>query len=144
MGDNTSSASSAITHGSPDVSIKTDASLDGWGATLNSSVTGGRWTQEESEFHINYLELLACFLALEAFFRDRTNIHVQIKSGSTTAVSYISHMGGIIAMSLNVHADHESRHFNDNLQWKLNPAIFSAICNEFLTPEIDYFASRLN
>ena len=66
--DNISSASSAITHGSPDVSIKTDASLDGWGATLNFSVTGGRWTQEESEFHINYLELLACFLALKAFF----------------------------------------------------------------------------
>ena len=40
--DNISSASSAFTHGSPDVSIKTDASLDGWGATLNSSVTGGR------------------------------------------------------------------------------------------------------
>ena len=46
--------------------------------------------------------------------------------------------------SSNVHADHESRHFNDNLEWKLNPAIFSAICNEFLTPEIDLFASRLN
>ena len=169
--DNISSASSAITHGSPDVSIKTDASLDGWGATLNSSVTGGRWTQEESEFHINYLELLACFLALKAFYHDHTNIHVQIKSDSSTAVSYINHMGGIVAMSLddlakdiwlwcydrqiwlstchipgssNVHADHESRHFNDNLEWKLNPAIFRAICNEFLTPKIDLFASRLN
>ena len=132
---------------------------------MNSSVTGGRWTQEfeESEFHINYLELLACFLALKAFFRDHTNIRVQIKSDSATAVSYISHMGGIDAMSVNdlakdiwlwcydrqiwlaachipassnVHADHESRHFSDNLEWKLNPAIFSAICNEFLTPEI--------
>ena len=66
--DNISSASSAINHGSPEFSIKTDASLDSWGATLNSSVTGGRWTQEESEFHINCLELLACFLALNAFF----------------------------------------------------------------------------
>ena len=99
--DNISSASSAINHGSPEFSIETDASLDGWGATLNSSVTGGTWTQEESEFHINYLELLACFLALKAFFRDHTNIHVQIKSDSSTAVSYISHMGGIVAMSLN-------------------------------------------
>ena len=40
--DNISSASSAINHGSPEFSIETDASLDGWGATLNSSVTGGR------------------------------------------------------------------------------------------------------
>ena len=68
---------------------------------MNSSVTGGRWTQEEAEFHINYLELLACFLALKAFFRDHTNIHVQIKSDSSTAVSYINHMGGIVAMPLN-------------------------------------------
>ena len=97
--ENIPSASSAINHGSPEFSIKSDVSLDGWGATLNSSVTGGR-TQDESEFHINYLELLACFLALKAFFRDHTNIHVQIKSDSATAVSYISHMGGIVAEEL--------------------------------------------
>ena len=32
---------------------------------------GGPWTPEE-EFHINYLELLVAFLAIQAFVRDKT------------------------------------------------------------------------
>ena len=52
-----------------DLSIRTDASLLGWGATCNGTSTGGRWSVEEAEQHINCLELKAAILALKAFLR---------------------------------------------------------------------------
>jgi len=50
-----------------DPSTRTDASLLGWGETCNGMSTGGRWSVEEAEQHINYLELKAAILALKAF-----------------------------------------------------------------------------
>lgn len=44
----------------------------------------------------------------------------------------------------NVEADHESRNFTENTEWKLNPEIFNEICYRWGIPEIDLFASRLN
>lgn len=41
-------------------------------------------------------------------------------------------------------ADFYSRHFNENIEWKLNAAIFSKLVGIFGMPEIDMFASRLN
>ena len=52
-----------------DLTIRTDASLLGWGATCNGTSTGGRWNVEEAEQHINCLELKAAILALKAFLR---------------------------------------------------------------------------
>ena len=42
-----------------DMVLESDASKEGWGVS-----TGGLWIQEEQKHHINYLELLAAFLAL--------------------------------------------------------------------------------
>ena len=44
--------------------VNSDASLTGWGASCNGQSTGGRWSLSESNNHINFLELLAAFLAL--------------------------------------------------------------------------------
>ena len=46
--------------------IETDVSLEGWGACLDDKTSGGRWTNVESTYHINYLELLSIFNALKA------------------------------------------------------------------------------
>ncbi|GFO30934.1 transposon ty3-i Gag-Pol polyprotein [Plakobranchus ocellatus] len=44
----------------PTVIIKLDASLKGWGAVCDSMTAGGPWlTNEQFEYHINELELLA-------------------------------------------------------------------------------------
>ena len=51
----------------PDMLITTDASMKGWGAVHHSLETNGRWSQQESLQHINYLELKAAFLALKNF-----------------------------------------------------------------------------
>ena len=41
------------------ITIRTDASTQGWGCAVNYLSTGGLWTATEKETHINYLELLA-------------------------------------------------------------------------------------
>ena len=84
----------------PGVYVECDASLAGWGAVCNTQSANGRWSFLESEHHINYLELLAAFLALHVFVGDKFNIHVRLKMDNSTAVSYINNMGGIRSPSL--------------------------------------------
>ena len=43
----------------PDMIIETEASLVGWGALHQGCWTGGQWSAEEKQMHINALELLA-------------------------------------------------------------------------------------
>ena len=58
----------------PSITVHTDASNQGWGAVLNGqSHTGGVWSPEEVSHHINYLELLAAFLAIKAFGKTWQN-----------------------------------------------------------------------
>lgn len=151
--------------------IETDASLAGWGTHFGQKSTGGRWSQSESNHHINYLELLAIFLSLKSFFTNSISCHVGIKSDNSTAVSYINCMGGMTSLELdclsskiwkwcsernifitaqyipgaeNIHADTMSRNFSDSKEWKLKHEIFLRVCSHFFLPDIDLFASRLN
>ena len=48
----------------PEVTIESDASNSGWGARWKDLRTGGQWSRQESQLHINAKELLASFLAL--------------------------------------------------------------------------------
>ena len=62
-----------------DFVIHTDASQAGWEATDGNNPTGGKWL-ENQEYHINYLELKAIFLAVRANRRYwRGKKHIQIK-----------------------------------------------------------------
>lgn len=160
-----------ISHGNPEVSIETDASLKGYGAVLNEHEIGGRWSEVESQNHINYLEMLAILFAIKSFLHMIRNRHVKILTDSSTAVSYISNFGGQksfecnkiakeiwllckqegiwltcthIAGSLNVKADKKSRQFEDQLEWKLDQEIFAELCQMWPKPDIDLFATRLN
>ena len=85
-----------------DLTIHTDASLRGWGATCEGQSIGGRWDQSESSLHINLLELKAAFLALCSFFplRSPTPRHVNLLMDNTTAVAYINKKGGTHSFSL--------------------------------------------
>ena len=160
-----------IRHETPNITIETDASLSGWGAILGKKTTGGRWAIHEQNNHINALELMAIFLALKAFIAEIKGKHILIMCDNTTAVSYISNMGGIkstecnkisrdiwlfciqnsiwvsvshISGKNNVRADLKSRKFNDQLEWKLNTKVFNKLCAIWQKPDIDLFASRLN
>ena len=48
----------------PHMIMSTDASKVGWGCVINSIKTGGPWTLEESNYHINYLEMLGVYFGL--------------------------------------------------------------------------------
>ena len=50
----------------PTLVTESDASMDGWGASFQGQSTGGDWTDQESECHINVLELKATFLTLQS------------------------------------------------------------------------------
>jgi len=49
-----------------DRTIEADASMVGWGAYCQGQRTGGPWTAQE-QWHLNFLELAATFLALQSF-----------------------------------------------------------------------------
>ena len=65
-----------------DLIIETDASNRGWGASCPTqrSRTGGLWPTQEASHHINYLELLAAFLAVKTFARSHSVILLKMDS----------------------------------------------------------------
>ena len=96
-----------------DLTIRTDASLRGWGATCNGTSTGGRWSVEEAGQHINCLELKAAILALKAFLRVGIQPppqslgchpprHILLEMDNTTAVAYVNRKGGTQSPSLSL------------------------------------------
>lgn len=157
-----------------DVTLHSDASLKGWGTFMNDESTGGRWLPTESEHHINYLELLAAFFALQCFHSSLSGKHVKIMIDNTSAVAQINNMGTChseecnslvvqiwefcisqdiswltaahIPGSSNVIADGESRNFHSqDTEWMLNPDLLSGALKTLdFQPKIDLFASRLN
>jgi len=155
----------------PSITIHSDASNQGWGAVLNGqSRTGGIWSPEEATHHINYLELLAAFLAIKAFGKTWQNITVLLRMDNVTAVSYINQKGGTVSRALcqlaitiwtwcteryitlqaehlpgqlNSQADEESRTVRDRCDWMLNHLVFQQIDAQLGPMEVDLFASRL-
>ena len=58
---------------------------------------------ENEEYHINYLELEAIFLAVRAYKRYwRGNRHIQIKSDNATAITYVSNMGELFQRNVTI------------------------------------------
>lgn len=81
--------------------IFSDASLTGWGAACNGETTYGAWDELERNAHINYLELVAAFYALQCFAATRYDCEILLRIDNTTAVAYINRMGGIQYPHLN-------------------------------------------
>ena len=159
-----------ISHGVPNLVIITDASLLGWGAVCDGSRIGGRWSLEEKDHHINYLELLAVYHALRAFCKDKHDLHIQIKTDNVCCQTYINKMGGVKSPLCNEMAkliwawaigkqiwlsaayipskqnpaDQNSRNFNDNVEWMLDRNLAECVLSIWDSPLIDMFASRVN
>lgn len=161
-----------ISHGEPTVVMSTDASSTGWGCALHDTSTGGHWTAEEARNHINYLELLAIYLALKSFSSIINGQHVKVMVDNMTALSDVNHMGTsssekrndlakeiwlwcaqrniwLTAVHIpgveNVEADKQSRRSHSQLEWTLDRTIFRDCINAAkVEPNIDLFASRIN
>ena len=78
----------------PDVKSFSDASRNGWGCHTGDITAGGRWAVGEQAFHINLLELKACWLALQAFLKDATNMHDYTYMDNTCAIAYVNNFWG--------------------------------------------------
>ena len=154
----------------PDCEIFTDASMSGWGATMNSEKIDGNWAESEI-CHINQLELKAAFLAAQTFCRGISPAHIKIRSDNTTTVACINKAGSTkpdlhtltvdfltwasnrdIVVSAahipgvdNVDADAESRKTNHDAEWMLKPHLFARVCHDLaFRPTVDMFATRIN
>ena len=62
----------------------TDASFPGCGCCFDTVTTGGNWTPEEAVHDINYLEMLAAYLALKSFDSTISGKHVKLMVNNTT------------------------------------------------------------
>ena len=156
-----------------DITVCSDASLQGWGAAVNNTSTGDQWSQIESHNHINFLELKAAYFALKVFVSVFKSKHVRILIDNTAAVGFINNMGTshnfqchdmalkiwefcisnniwLTAAHLpgksNIITDRESRKIlSPDPEWKISPPLLAKALNQMqFEPEIDLFASRLN
>ena len=161
----------SLDRGKPLACLLTDASNLGWDAKLHNTRTGGRWTVEEQDYHINVLEPKAVLFGLNALCEHMSGAHILVRTDNSTTVSYLTLMGGSKSVSCNmvareiwlwciarkiwltvshipgvenVDADEESRNFNDKTEWKLCSEVFKSISDILGKPHIDLFASRLN
>ncbi len=82
------------------VVVTTDASTRGWGAVCEGMSALGLWSEPQSRWHINRLELEAVFLALKDFRPQLEQRHVLIRTDTMCVVSYINHQGGICSRAL--------------------------------------------
>ena len=78
----------------PDLTILSDVSMQGWGATCQGKSTNGKWSSQESIQHINLLELKAAFLALKTFLKNQSHKVVLLKLDNSAAVAYLNNKGG--------------------------------------------------
>ena len=83
-----------------DLIMDSDASLTGWGAACGDQRTGGPWSTEEKQLHINCLELLAATLAIKTFAKSGSGLSVLLRIDNTTAVAYINNLGGTVSKEL--------------------------------------------
>ena len=170
--DNLVSIKAPIIREKPHDTIFTDASLQGWGCyyPAQDRKFGGHWTLDESELHINVLELKAVYLSLMSIMSERRDVHLRIMTDNTTTMICITKQGSIQSDScdritrqiwdfalernlwlstahcpgiLNIDADNASRVFKNDTEWALDNDCFTDICVIFGMPFIDLFASRI-
>ena len=159
---------------SPSVNLITDASLHGWGAHVEprALIAQGVWSLQESQLHINNLEMIAVIRAITQFQDVLRNHAVLLSTDNATVVSYIRKQGGTHSRSLylltqellllckdleivltvrhipghlNVLADNLSRkHQILPAEWILDQQIVNTIFESLGTPMVDLFATRFN
>ncbi|XP_052473657.1 uncharacterized protein LOC128030230 [Carassius gibelio] len=151
--------------------VTTDASLTGWGATQEGRTVNGLWPSRLRSAHINYLELMAIWKALNYFLPRLQGHHVLVRCDNTTTVAYINRQGGVRSSKLhalaykllvwsaqvflslrathvpgllNRGADLLSRGNPIYGDWRLHPQIVDMLWMRFGQATVDLFASREN
>lgn len=69
--DNVKSSFQLVETPEPHLVVRSDSSDFAWGGVCGNVSTGGLWNESEAEFHINFKELKAAFLALQTFCKSK-------------------------------------------------------------------------
>ena len=155
----------------PAVTITTDASNSGWGATWGARSIAGLWSHQEIPLHINLLELLAVRKAVQAWANELKGTRLLVFSDNSTTVSYLNRQGGTrskllcqqtwdfllwcqslnisvsashVAGKQNTFADALSRGLFNNHEWELSQSWADLIFQMYGRPLIDLFATFRN
>ena len=155
------------------VHLFTDASKIGWGAyfPLTGEKTGGLWTPEEQNLHINALELKGIYFGVLIFLKDLQNHTIHIHTDNQVALFSLHRQGSThspwcnkytakimeffernnlhmivsyVRSEHNTEADAASRVYQHDLEWSVPQNVFNLACKKWGTPQIDLFASRIN
>ena len=149
----------------PKIFLNTDASH--YGLSFH-----GRWSEDQSQFHINMLEIMAIRVTLIKALKYIHHSCVMIATDNTTVVSYINKQGGTHSPNLCVEVwkihhwclkhqiivrvCHIPGKFNDladrlsrtdkivKTEWALDQSIANSIFQMFNYPSLDLFATRFN
>ena len=150
-----------------------DGSTTGWGATLDAGDSvSGTWTPQEAEESINFLEMMAIYLALSHFSSCHRGQTILMRTDNSTCVLYLKCQGRTkvsrltyltwklfhlcidhniqlvavhLAGKLNSLVDQLSRATRPvATEWALNSLVFRAITQKWGEPGIDLFETRLN
>jgi hypothetical protein len=144
--------------------------LQDGGAVCNGITARGPWTLQDKDKHINELELLGAFCAIQAFVAKQAGMAIQIFLDNSTAVSYVNKCGGTrsvaltatakaistwceerkisleavhLAGELNTIVDRESRSEADASDWRLDVNTFRLVANIWRM-DTDLFAASWN
>jgi hypothetical protein len=154
------------------LTLFTDASTTGWGATVMKHKASGIWNTQLAQLHINALEIQAVWQALKEFQQLLSEKVIRIMIDNRTAVAYIRRVGGIRSRTLNdlalkvhrlalklkitlipvyiqgsrnVAADALSRRGQHlDAEWVLNPSALLPVFRIWGRPWLDLFATREN
>ena len=85
----------------PSLSLFTDASDSGWGASLGDDHISGSWSPHCSGFSINHRELLAVLYGVQGFLPLLRYQSVSLFADNTTALAYLRNQGGTPSSLLN-------------------------------------------
>ena len=142
------------------------------GAHLLNLTASGVWSEEDSQDHINVLEMRTVELALAAFLPQLAGQCVVLMSNNVSVVAYLRHQGGTVSRRLclmaSIVTQWTERHLvqlearyipgkknvlanqlswpNQVLltEWSLLPGVFKGICHVFGCRHLDLSATRAN
>ena len=154
------------------VTVVTDASTVGWGATVMDTPLRGVWSEPERRLHINCLEMLAVLRVLQLSPGSLRHKHMSLHTDNMTVRSYLLKQGGTVSSILNRYTEmvwralvelnvtlsvaHISGCLNvlaDKLsrpgqilpgEWSLCKETFLALTQVWGVPSIDLFATKFN
>ncbi len=134
------------------ITLTTNASLMGWGVVMSGYSIQGLLEGPYLMWHINFLEMLSVFQALEQFVPDLRGLDVLVCTDNTSVVLYVYRQGGLrsrplcrlecqILLYLNLGADILSRQGLRPGEWKLHNEVVEQIWKKFGWAQVDLFAS---